>query len=74
MSYAHSPDPIADQAFCELMISCEIGDCLNLLQTCLDEPATDPVEAWAERMAHIARERGWRVSDAGRVVCLEHIS
>jgi hypothetical protein len=65
-------DAIQSLAYAELLIACQIDGCGNVFQPTLTEPATDPVERWAERMANRARQVGWSVNGAGRVLCPIH--
>ena len=59
-------------AYSELLISCQVGGCSNVFQPTLDQPATDPVEEWANDMANRALEAGWSVSTDGRALCPTH--
>ena len=65
-------DPIADVAYTELLIACQVDGCPNVFQKSLEEPATDPVELWATAMAKLAREAGWSTDATGRVLCPTH--
>lgn len=65
-------DPIEELAYGELLISCQVEGCQNLFQNCLDEPATDPVEVWAKKMAQSARDIGWSSDFKGKVLCPLH--
>ena len=66
-------DAIAAQAFCKLLISCCEERCAILFEGCLDQPATDPVDCWAEEMARRARTAGWGVDYRDRVLCPSHL-
>ncbi|ANH68025.1 hypothetical protein [Mitsuaria sp. 7] len=68
-----TPDAVANLAYCELLITCQVGGCRGLFQPTLDERATDPVEEWAATMAERARQAGWSVSVDGRVLCPGHV-
>ena len=65
-------DTIAEIAFAELIISCQMDYCNAIFQPTLDEPATDPVEEWAQRMANHACRAGWSLDTDGRVKCPKH--
>ena len=67
-------DPIAIQAFNELMISCEVSDSCEDFELCFEKPVSDPVEDWAVEMALAARKAGWYVDGEGRVVCPSYSS
>lgn len=66
-------DAMAAQAYCELFISCGKVGCPALFEGCLNQPATDPVDIWAEQMARLARDSGWGVDEQQRVLCPEHL-
>jgi len=65
-------DAIARQAYSELLISCQAENCTEDFDACFQEPASDPVEKWANEMAVKARLAGWAVDIKGCVVCPEH--
>jgi hypothetical protein len=65
-------DPIFDIACAELLISCQVESCQNLLPKSIEQPATDPVEAWAEIMTKLAHEAGWTSNADGQVLCPQH--
>ena len=65
-------DIIEDLAFAELLITCQMPGCQSLLQQSAEEPATDPVDEWATRMARFACDDGWAVDESGRVLCTMH--
>jgi hypothetical protein len=65
-------DPIAELAFAELLICCQVDGCPNVFEATLKERASDPVDDWADRMAKLAREAGWLAEESGRVVCPTH--
>lgn len=65
-------DHLENIAYCELLISCQYDGCHSILEKSIDEPATDPVEEWAKRMAVHAREMGWSSDCEGRVLCPIH--
>jgi hypothetical protein len=65
-------DAIAEQAFCKLLISCAAERCVVVFEGCLDQPAVDPVDRWAEEMAAQARAAGWSADGKQRVLCPEH--
>jgi len=54
------------------MISCQHPGCSRLFDPSVRNPATDPVEEWAEVVAHDARAAGWKVGASGRVECGKH--
>ena len=45
---------IHDLADTEILIKCRAAGCLNLFEPSLNEPATDPVDDWAEDMTERA--------------------
>lgn len=49
---------IENQAFTELLVSCQLPGCSVLFAQCLEHPAADPVEDWARRMAALAVDAG----------------
>jgi len=63
---------IQDLAYIELLIKCKAIGCLNLFEPSLDEPATVPVDDWAENMAERAMRAGWSAHADGRVLCPIH--
>lgn len=63
---------IQDLAYTELLIKCKVKGCLNLFEPSLDEPATDPVDDWAEKLAQRAIQAGWSADADGRVLCPSH--
>lgn len=63
---------VQDLAYTELLVICKVRACLNLFEPSLDEPATDPVDDWAESMAERAIEAGWSADVDGRVLCPTH--
>jgi hypothetical protein len=63
---------IQDLAYTEILIKCKVKGCLNLFEPSLDEPATDPVDDWAEKMAQRAMQTGWSADTSGRVLCPSH--
>jgi len=65
-------DDIEIQAYLELMISCQIEECVEDFSESLEHPARDPVEEWAVEMARKARLIGWTSDKEGRVVCPKH--
>jgi hypothetical protein len=65
-------DPIFDLAYTELLISCQADGCLIFFPETIKEPASDPVDIWAIRMAQYARESGWSSEASGKVLCPEH--
>jgi hypothetical protein len=65
-------DPIVDYAYTELLISCQTDGCLMFFPETIKEPADDPVDVWAIRMAQLARESGWSSEASGKVLCPEH--
>lgn len=52
-------DPIAIQEYSELMVSCQHEGCLEDFAESLSQPASDPVERWAEELSKKARLSGW---------------
>lgn len=65
-------DPIAEIAYTELIIACEMTGCSSVFGPSLSDPATDPVEAWAGDMADRARQAGWTVGFDGKLKCPSH--
>jgi hypothetical protein len=65
-------DPIFDIACAELLISCQVDECQNLLAQTLEQPATDPIDVWAKLMSKHAHEAGWSSDADGRVLCPQH--
>jgi len=65
-------DVIEIQAYSELMISCQIKDCVEDFDSSLTQAAQDPVEKWAVDMAKKARLAGWTANNQGLVVCPKH--
>ena len=65
-------DPIMIQAYSELMISCQEEGCLESFAEALSQPASDPVEKWAEELSKKARLSGWATNDDGLVLCPVH--
>lgn len=63
---------IKDLAYTEILVNCKVKACLNLFEPSLDEPATDPVDDWAENMAQRALQAGWSADADGRVLCPGH--
>jgi hypothetical protein len=63
---------IQDVAYGEIFLVCKVADCLKLFEPSLNEPATDPVDKWAEDIARRAFNAGWSVDASGRVLCPEH--
>lgn len=68
----HPQDIIEDLAFTELLTTCQMPGCQSLLLQSAEEPATDPVDEWSERMAKLARDADWAVDASGRVLCTMH--
>ncbi|SOE06392.1 hypothetical protein SAMN05518800_7041 [Variovorax sp. YR752] len=69
---SESSDPIANLAFAELLISCQVDGCPNVFKKSLEQPANDPVEEWSVAMALSARDEGWGVDSKGLVLCPMH--
>lgn len=65
-------DKIVEQAYLELMISCQKEGCVEDFPESLQCPPCDPVEKWAEAMAKKARLEGWTSDRAGLVLCPTH--
>jgi hypothetical protein len=63
---------IQDLAYIEIIVSCQVKGCLELFEPSLDEPATDPVDDWAENMARRAIQAGWSADADGLVLCPSH--
>jgi hypothetical protein len=59
-------------AYSELLVSCQTTRCLNVFDKSMQEPATDLVDVWAEKMSKLAQEAGWRVGPDGLVQCPAH--
>jgi hypothetical protein len=66
-------DRLNEIAYTELVIVCERDGCNDVFAPCLDDPATEPVEVWANMMGKRARTAGWTTSAEGRVVCPRHV-
>lgn len=65
-------DPIVNQAYCELVISCQYDGCNEDYRYSLEQTATDPVEEWAKSIADKARSDGWTSSKKRLVLCPYH--
>jgi len=65
-------DAIWEQAYVGLLIHCQHPGCGEVLERCLTEEATEPVEGWADVMADQARSDGWEIVIDGRVECGRH--
>lgn len=63
---------IQDLAYTEIFVKCQVKGCLNLFEPSLDEPATEPVDDWAENMAQRAMQAGWSADANGCVLCPTH--
>jgi len=63
---------IQDLAYTEILVKCKVTACLSLFEPSLNEPATDPVDDWAEDMAQRAMQAGWSADAAGQVLCPSH--
>jgi YD repeat-containing protein len=50
-----------------LLIACQLNGCSNVFRPTLTEPASDPVEEWAERMANAADSVSYAYDNAGRL-------
>ena len=67
-----SDDPLEVLAHCECLLACQASGCRALYEPTLTDPAADPVEAWAHRMATSARRDGWAANSSGLVLCPLH--
>lgn len=56
----------------ELLLQCGAESCGQVFAPTLEEPASDPVEPWADRMASRALEAGWSVGKDGHARCPMH--
>jgi hypothetical protein len=56
----------------ELLVTCSVEGRLSLFEPTLSEPATDPVDDWAEGMAQRAIQAGWSADPDGHVLCPAH--
>lgn len=65
-------DRIVNQAFTELMISCEFSGCTRDFEESLKVVARDPVWDWSVNMAAKARMAGWTCDQQGKVRCPIH--
>lgn len=63
---------IQEVAYGEIFLTCKAVGCLNLCEPSLKEPATDPVDKWAEDIARRAFIAGWSTDASGRVLCPKH--
>ena len=63
---------LQDLAYTEILVKCKVKGCLNLFEPSLDEPATDPVDDWAEGMAQRALLAGWSADVNGQALCPIH--
>ena len=63
---------IKKSAYSELLILCQTEGCNCVFQPTLDDPATDPVEDWSEKMAKLAVKQGWSANEDGQVMCPTH--
>jgi hypothetical protein len=66
MSYS----ALTERLFAEIVVSCEHTGCKEVFLA--TEPATDSVEAWAERAAIQAQRLGWSEHPSGKVLCPTH--
>lgn len=65
-------DAIEALADAELLIACQMAGCWHVFQKGLEDPALDPVEDWATKMAELARDSGWSVGNHGQISCPGH--
>ncbi|MCW3116491.1 MAG: hypothetical protein JWM28_573 [Chitinophagaceae bacterium] len=65
-------DNIANQAYTELMISCQSKGCVEDFTASVEQCAREPIEEWALYMAAEARKAGWESNEKGKVFCPAH--